>query len=174
MFDKWAVITSPDHIVHVQRKWFQRFGVFAPERISLFEEVGKQISFLEKLNPDILDGYPSSIYLIAKEMKTREIKRSLQSLLNHPFSVRRKREKGDHWIHVSWKNGPTCKAVLSSLLKFNNTSHDDFMGDLLCRACPHLHLNCIFAEKIQLKHYKETKKRQQKNYSLFSKLLKSK
>jgi phenylacetate-CoA ligase len=71
-FDKWVVITSPDHIQHknLNKKWFQRFGLFSQEYISLFEDTTKQISMLEKLNPDVLDGYSSSLYLIAKECKT--------------------------------------------------------------------------------------------------------
>lgn len=67
LFDKWVVITSPDHIVH--KKWFQRFGLFAPEYISVFDNAEKQISILERINPDVIDGYASSIYLIAKEIK---------------------------------------------------------------------------------------------------------
>jgi len=65
--DKWAVITSADHIV--TKKWFQKFRVFAPEYISLFADINEQISILEKFNPDVLDGYASSIYLLAKEIK---------------------------------------------------------------------------------------------------------
>jgi len=66
-FDKWAVITCPDHIGH--KKWFQKFGLFSQEQISLFEDTKKQVQLLEKINPDILDGYSSSLYLIAKEIQ---------------------------------------------------------------------------------------------------------
>ena len=65
--DKWVVITSQDHIV--TKKWFQKLRIFAPEYMSLFDEVKKQISILEKFSPDILDGYSSSLYLLAKEIK---------------------------------------------------------------------------------------------------------
>lgn len=65
--DKWAVITSPKHIKN--RKWFQKFGVFNPDYLSVFDNPKKQISILEKLNPVVLDGYASSIYLLAQEMK---------------------------------------------------------------------------------------------------------
>jgi len=65
--DKWAVITSPDHIAF--KKWFQKFRVFAPEYVSLFAGVNEQISILENFQPDVLDGYPSSIYLLAKGIK---------------------------------------------------------------------------------------------------------
>ena len=42
-FDKWVVITSPDNIVlkKEHQKWFQRFGLFSQECISLFEDVPK-------------------------------------------------------------------------------------------------------------------------------------
>lgn len=66
LFDKWAVITCPDHIGY--KKWFQRFGLFSQKQISLFEDIKKQVLLLEKINPDILDGYSSSLYLIAKEI----------------------------------------------------------------------------------------------------------
>lgn len=66
-FDKWAVITYPDHIGH--KNWFQKFGLFSQEQISLFEDTKKQILLLEKIKPDILDGYSSSLYLIAKEIQ---------------------------------------------------------------------------------------------------------
>jgi phenylacetate-CoA ligase len=68
--DKWVVITSPDHIA--PKKWFQRLRIFAPEFISLFDNVKKQISILEKFNPDVLDGYASSIFLLAKELEETE------------------------------------------------------------------------------------------------------
>lgn len=68
--DRWAIIISPDHIA--SKKWFQKFRVFAPEYASLFAGVKEQISILEKINPDVLDGYASSIYLLAKEIKEME------------------------------------------------------------------------------------------------------
>ena len=74
-FDKWVVITSPGNIErkNITKKWFQKFGIYSQECISLFEDIKKQISMLEKLNPDILDGVSSSLYLIAKEIKAQNI-----------------------------------------------------------------------------------------------------
>lgn len=63
--DKWVVIISPDHIQ--PKKWFQRFGIFSPIGISLFTDVREQMSIIEKISADIIDGYSSSIYLLAKE-----------------------------------------------------------------------------------------------------------
>ena len=71
-FDKWAVITSPNH--SKKKKWFQKFGFFLPNYLSLFESPEKQISIMETFNPDIIDGYSSSIFLIAKKIKENGIK----------------------------------------------------------------------------------------------------
>jgi phenylacetate-CoA ligase len=68
LFDKWAVVTCPDHIN--QKKWFQKFGLFSQQQISLFENINDQIRKLELINPDVLDGYASSLYLIAKEIQS--------------------------------------------------------------------------------------------------------
>lgn len=65
--DRWAIITNPEHIV--PKKWFQRIGFFSPEYISVFDSVKEQIQIIEKFNPGVLDGYPSSIYLLAKKKK---------------------------------------------------------------------------------------------------------
>lgn len=65
--DKWAVFTSPSHIV--KKKWFQKMRVFSPEFISLFHEPDEHIQILKKIDPDILDGYASSIYLVAKKLR---------------------------------------------------------------------------------------------------------
>ena len=65
--DKWAVITSPGHIV--PQKWFQKLRIFAPEFISVYDSTKEQISIIEKINPYVLDGYASSIYLLAREIK---------------------------------------------------------------------------------------------------------
>jgi len=67
LFDKWVVITSPNHTK--KKKWFQKFGFFSPNYLSLFEYPEKQISIMETFNPDIIDGYSSSIFLIAKKIK---------------------------------------------------------------------------------------------------------
>lgn len=65
--DKWAVFTSPSHIVN--KRWFQKMRIFSPEFISLFHEPDEHIQLLKKINPDILDGYASSIYLVAKRLQ---------------------------------------------------------------------------------------------------------
>lgn len=68
LFDKWVVISSPSHLKE-KKKWFQKFGLFTPNFISLFESAEKHISLIEAMKPDVLDGYSSSIYLMAKKIK---------------------------------------------------------------------------------------------------------
>jgi phenylacetate-CoA ligase len=68
---KYAVITSPTHFNDVP-PILRRLGIFSRDFISVFETVETQIGELEKLQPDILDGYSSSLYLLAKEVTHRE------------------------------------------------------------------------------------------------------
>lgn len=67
IWDKWVVITSPEHIV--KKKWFQKFGFFSPSYLSLFSDTREQLSILERIKPRILDGYASSLFLLAQEVK---------------------------------------------------------------------------------------------------------
>jgi phenylacetate-CoA ligase len=67
-WDKWVVITSPHHFGEVS-KLQRTLGIYAPVSVSVFEDVKQQVSILEKIKPDILDGYSSSLYLLAKELK---------------------------------------------------------------------------------------------------------
>jgi len=65
--DRWAVFTSPSHVV--EKKWFQKLRIFAPEFVSLFDKPDDQIQALKRINPDVIDGYASSIYLVAKRLQ---------------------------------------------------------------------------------------------------------
>lgn len=68
--DKWVIITSPIHVNQVGR--LQQFlGVYTPIIVSIFNDVSKQISIIERLKPDVLDGYASSILLLAREVEER-------------------------------------------------------------------------------------------------------
>lgn len=64
---KWVEITNPAHII--KKKWFQHFRILNPNYISTNLNVEKQISTLEKSNPDIISGFSSSILLVAKKIK---------------------------------------------------------------------------------------------------------
>jgi phenylacetate-CoA ligase len=68
--DKWVTITSPLHFAETTR--LQRLiGFFAVTPISVFDDVTTQISKIETLKPDVLDGYSNSLLLLAKELKKR-------------------------------------------------------------------------------------------------------
>jgi phenylacetate-CoA ligase len=72
--DRWVALTSPSHISEasgIQRK----LRIYAPcAFISVFDDLTKQFSVLEKARPDVLGGYSSSILLLAKEARRRELK----------------------------------------------------------------------------------------------------
>jgi len=61
-WDKWVLITSPVHFGETKR--LQRLlGIYVPIPVLVFNDVATQVSLIEKLNPDILDGYSSSLFL---------------------------------------------------------------------------------------------------------------
>ena len=68
--DRWVTITSPVYFNQATR--LQRIlGVYAPMSVSVFDDVATQFSIIEKLKPDVLDGYASSLLLLAKEVENR-------------------------------------------------------------------------------------------------------
>lgn len=69
--DRWVTITSPHHFGNTTK--LQRLlGVYTPTFVSIFDDVSRQVSTIERMRPDILDGYSSSLLLLAKELKTGE------------------------------------------------------------------------------------------------------
>jgi len=66
IMDKWVNITNPARIG--PKKWFQYFNIFNPIAISAFLDAKEQISLIEKINPAVLSGYSSSLWLLAKEI----------------------------------------------------------------------------------------------------------
>lgn len=70
--DRWVTITSPTHFSEVT-KTQQLLGIYTPVFISVFDDIDTQISNIEKMKPDILDGYSSSLLLLAREIKRRDI-----------------------------------------------------------------------------------------------------
>lgn len=71
--DKWVTITSPLHFAETPK--LQRLiGLYAVTPLSVFDDVATQVSKIERLSPDILDGYSNSILLLAKEVEKRGLK----------------------------------------------------------------------------------------------------
>jgi phenylacetate-CoA ligase len=70
--DRYVTITSPSHFGEVPRL-LRVVGIFDRTFISVFEDINTQISTIEKIEPDVLAGYSSSLLLLAKEVKKRGI-----------------------------------------------------------------------------------------------------
>ena len=68
---RWAVFGDPHHFQ--KQQWFQRLRIFSPLQLSVFDTTDKQISILRKFKPDVLDGYTSSIRLLAKAVEEQGI-----------------------------------------------------------------------------------------------------
>jgi len=61
-------------IIPNKKKWYEHFEIRRKEGLSVFEPLEIQIKKLEKVKPDALWGYPSSIKLLAKVIQEKEIK----------------------------------------------------------------------------------------------------
>jgi len=67
--DKWVVIAGPRHFGSTT-KLQTVLGIYAQTCISVFDYVSTQASKIRSLKPDVLDGYSSSILLLAKQIQT--------------------------------------------------------------------------------------------------------
>jgi len=70
--DKWAMITSPQRML-AKKRWFQGLGFLSPTYLSLFDPPEHHIKVLRKLKSDVLEGYFSSIWLIARKMRENDV-----------------------------------------------------------------------------------------------------
>ena len=69
-WDKWVTITSPLHFAETGS--LQRLlRVYSVTPVSVFDDVANQFLKIEKLRPDVVDGYSNSILLLAKEAKKK-------------------------------------------------------------------------------------------------------
>jgi phenylacetate-CoA ligase len=71
--DRYATISSPSHFGEVP-KLLKTLGIFDRSFVSVFDDVGTQISKLEKIRPNVLAGYSSSLLLLAREVQKRGVK----------------------------------------------------------------------------------------------------
>ena len=70
--DRWAVIAPPRHQSKMGR--IQRLlGIYVPITVSVFDDADMQVSAIEKIKPDVLEGYSSSLLLMAKEKEKRGV-----------------------------------------------------------------------------------------------------
>lgn len=67
-FDKWLTVTSPSHFSEVSG--FQRtLRLYSPKFVSVFWDAKKQLSAINNYRPYVLDGYSSSLAILAREIK---------------------------------------------------------------------------------------------------------
>ena len=66
--DKWVTITRTFEKAGMLQRLL---GLYVYTPVSVFEDVGTQISLIEKLKPDVLGGYSNSLLLLAKEIESR-------------------------------------------------------------------------------------------------------
>jgi len=68
--DKWVTISAPIHFREVGR--LQRIlGIYVPKTVSVFDDISKQFTSIERLKPDVLDGYSNFLFVLAKEADKR-------------------------------------------------------------------------------------------------------
>ena len=65
--DRWVLLGPPQHSKKLNR--LQRmFRLYSPFFVSLFDAVPEQLRSIKMLKPDVLDGYSSSLFLLAQEI----------------------------------------------------------------------------------------------------------
>jgi len=68
--DRWVTISAPIHFREVGR--LQRIlGIYVPKTVSVFDDISKQFTTVERLKPDVLDGYSNFLLMLAKEAEKR-------------------------------------------------------------------------------------------------------
>lgn len=66
--DKWLVLVGPNHFSNVTR--LQRtFGIYTRICVSVFDDVATQLALAQDMKPHVLDGYSSSMLMLAREVK---------------------------------------------------------------------------------------------------------
>ncbi len=73
-FDRWLTVTSPSHFSEVGGIQ-KHLRFYSPKFVSVFWDVDKQLSIIGKFKPKILDGYSSSLSLLAHEVRKKGIPR---------------------------------------------------------------------------------------------------
>ncbi len=71
-WDTYVCITTPSHFGEIP-SILRKVGLFSREFVSVFDDTSSQIKQIEKIKPDLLTGYSSSLYLLARGVKEREI-----------------------------------------------------------------------------------------------------
>jgi phenylacetate-CoA ligase len=70
--NRWLTVTSPSHFSEVggvQR----RLRFYSPKFVSVFWDVDRQLSVIRDFKPEVLDGYSSSLSLLAHEVRRKGV-----------------------------------------------------------------------------------------------------
>ena len=70
--DRW-VITAPPHRSEEVTRFQRLFGFFAFTPVSALDDIGSQLDVIERLDPDVLDGFSNSLVFLAKEVEKRGV-----------------------------------------------------------------------------------------------------
>jgi phenylacetate-CoA ligase len=69
--DKMVSLEVPGRLVN--KNWFQRLGILQRETISLLQPAESIIEALRIIKPDVIYGYPSTLSILAEEIKAKNI-----------------------------------------------------------------------------------------------------
>src|SRR5271157_2114049 len=70
-WDKKAVIGEPRNFP-TRKNWNEYFGIMRHKYLSIFDDAQTQLDTLRKFKPDILEGYPSSLSIVANLYKKQK------------------------------------------------------------------------------------------------------
>ena len=70
--NRWLTVTSPSHFSEVSGIQM-RLRFYSPKFVSVFWDADKQLSVIGKFKPEILDGYSSSLSLLAREVRKKGV-----------------------------------------------------------------------------------------------------
>ncbi len=71
-WDRWVTITTPSHFGETT-KLQRSLRFFGTIPFSVFQDIHEQVDRLKDLKPDVIDGFSSSILLIAREVKKNAV-----------------------------------------------------------------------------------------------------
>lgn len=72
-WDKFALVVDP-HSASQKQPLYNRFGILRREYITIFDDVETQIRKLQLIKPNVIQGYPSVLALLAREVKKECLK----------------------------------------------------------------------------------------------------
>jgi phenylacetate-CoA ligase len=70
--NRWLTVTSPSHFSEVSGIQ-KRLRFYSPKFVSVFWDVDKQLSVIREFKPEVLDGYSSSLSLLAREVRKKGV-----------------------------------------------------------------------------------------------------